>query len=114
MQRILKIKPFQETLNAGMCGPASLKIVLNYYGVDKTETELAKLTENQSDLGTTAEKIKIAAEGMGFNVVIKNECDFSDIESWLDKEVPIIVDWFTTGRSDYPEDIISADGHYSV
>ncbi len=28
MKKILNVKPFQETLNAGMCGPASLKIVL--------------------------------------------------------------------------------------
>ena len=33
--KMLKIKPFQETLNAGMCGPASLKILLSYYGVKK-------------------------------------------------------------------------------
>ena len=38
---MLKIKPFQETLHADMCGPASLKIVLDYYGVSKTEKELA-------------------------------------------------------------------------
>lgn len=40
---MLKLKPFQETLNASMCGPASLKIVLNYYGVEATEKELARL-----------------------------------------------------------------------
>jgi hypothetical protein len=38
---ILKVKPFQETLYADMCGPASLKIVLDYCVVSKTEKELA-------------------------------------------------------------------------
>ena len=40
---LLDVKPFQETLNADMCGPASLKIVLEYYGVNKSEDELAQL-----------------------------------------------------------------------
>ena len=43
MKKTLKIKPFQETLNASMCGPASLKIVLKYYGIEVTEKELARL-----------------------------------------------------------------------
>ena len=32
---------------------------------------------------------------------------------WLHKQVPVIVDWFTRGRGDYPDSEI-ADGHYSV
>ncbi|MBU4204950.1 hypothetical protein KKE19_03560 [Patescibacteria group bacterium] len=40
--KILKVNPFQETLYADMCGPASLKIILGYHGVEKTEKELAK------------------------------------------------------------------------
>ncbi|MDD3497969.1 MAG: cysteine peptidase family C39 domain-containing protein [Candidatus Moranbacteria bacterium] len=111
---MLKVKPFQETLNAGMCGPASLKIVLDHYGLEKSEQELAKLTENDKDLGATAENIAETARKLGFMAEIKNKCEFADIEEWLDKDVPVIVDWFTQGRKDYPEEIASADGHYSV
>lgn len=35
------------------------------------------------------------------------------MEKWLDKKVPVIVDWFTKGRQDYSESEVS-DGHYSV
>ncbi|MFH1637788.1 MAG: cysteine peptidase family C39 domain-containing protein [Candidatus Woesearchaeota archaeon] len=38
---MLKIKPFRQ--KSGFCGPASLKIVLKYYGIRKREKELAKL-----------------------------------------------------------------------
>jgi len=110
---MLKVKPFQETLNAGMCGPASLKIVLNYYGVEKSEKELAKLCGAKKDLGTDALGIKRAAESLGFKVRIKNNSGFKDIEDWLKKGVPVIVDWFTRGRIDY-SDAEVADGHYSV
>lgn len=109
----LKLKPFQETLNAAMCGPASLKIVLAYYGVEKSEKALAKLCRHSKDLGVDDKKIKQAAEALGFKVKIKNNSNFRDIEKWLNKKVPVIVDWLTKDRRDYSESEV-ADGHYSV
>ena len=111
--KILKVKPFQETLNSGYCGPASLKIVLGYYGIDKTEKELAKMAGWNKDLGIDDEGIKKAAENFGFKVKIKNNSSYKDIENWLNKKVPVIIDWFTKGRPDYKESEV-ADGHYSV
>lgn len=113
MKKMLPIKPFQETLNTDMCGPASLKIVLAFYGVEKTERELAKMCETKKDLGTDDQGFKKAAEQLGFKVKIKNKSTFADIEQWLDKGVPVIVDWFTRGRIDYTDSDVS-DGHYSV
>jgi len=110
---MLKIKPFQETLNAGMCGPASLKIVLDYYDIEKSEKELAKLCRHNKNMGVDDEKIKKAAGSLGFKVKIKNSSNFKDIENWLDKKVPVIVNWFTKGRQEYSESEVS-DGHYSV
>ena len=112
--KYLNVAPFQETLNAGVCGPASIKIVLAYFGVEKPEQELVAITNTDKDLGTTAEDMARAAEALGFTAEIKDNCDFSDIDTWLGHNVPVIVDWFTRGRDDYPEDIASADGHYSV
>jgi len=110
---MLDVKPFQETLHADMCGPATLKIVLNYYGIEKMEDELAKLTNVVSGIGIDDKAIKKAAQSLDFQVEIKDEATFADIEEWLRKGVPVIVDWFTKGRSDYPSDEV-ADGHYSV
>jgi len=113
MKKMLNVKPFQETLNFSMCGPASLKIVLGYYGLEKSEKELAKLCQHDKNLGVDDEKIKKAAESLGFKVSVKNNSRFKDIEKWLDKKVPVIVNWFTKGRQDYSESEV-ADGHYSV
>lgn len=109
----LNVKPFQETLHADMCGPASLKIVLDYYGLNKSEKELAELTGLVPGLGINDKSIAKAAESLGFNVEIKNKSSFEDIEEWLKKGVPVIVDWFTRGRQDYGDSEM-ADGHYSV
>ena len=109
----LDVKPFQETLNRGFCGAASLKVVLDYYGLEKSEKELSELIGIESGIGTDDRDIVRVAKLFGFKTLTKNESDFSDIETWLKKEVPVIVDWFTRGRADYPDSAI-ADGHYSV
>ena len=109
----LNVKPFQETLHADMCGPASLKIVLDFYGVNKIEKEVAELTGLVPGIGADDKSIAKAAESLGFKVEIQNESSFEDIESWLKKGVPVIVDWFTRGRQDYDNSEV-ADGHYSV
>lgn len=96
-----------------MCGPASLKIVLDYYGIQKSEKELAKLCCVDKELGVDDKDIKKVAEQLGFKVIIKNNSTFKDIEKWLDKKVPVIVDWFTKGRQEYSESEV-VDGHYSV
>ena len=114
MEKIfLDVKPFQETLHTNMCGPASLKILLSYYGVDKSEQELAQLANIVPDIGIDDKSIARVAKSLGFKVQIKNESSFSDIEEWLKRGVPVIVDWFTRGRSDYSDSEV-ADGHYSV
>ena len=113
MPNLLPINSFQETLRAGMCGPASLKMVLSYYGVEKTEKELAELCRTDPNLGTSAEGLKRAAEQLGFTVEVKNGSTFDDIQRWLDKKVPIIVNWFTRGRIDYDDSEVP-DGHLSV
>ncbi|HOF50408.1 MAG TPA: C39 family peptidase [Candidatus Colwellbacteria bacterium] len=110
---MLEVRPFQESLNGGYCGPASLKMVLDYYGIKKSESDLARLCRAYKTNGVEAEDIKRAAEGLGLKVVIKNKANFSDIRKYLDKGIPVIVDWFTRGRNDYPDSEV-ADGHYSV
>lgn len=96
-----------------MCGPASLKMVLAYYGVEKAEAELAKLCGTDPNLGTNDIGIKKAAEGLGLNAETYNNSTFGDIQKWLDKKVPVIVNWFTRGRVDY--DVAEVpDGHLSV
>lgn len=113
MKKPLSIKPFQETLHQGMCGPASLKMVLEYWGIDKSEKEIADLRAEPESHNTTDQDIKNIAESFGLKVEIKNNSSFDEISIWLEKEAPVIVDWFTRGRSDYSNSEV-ADGHYSV
>ena len=110
---LLSVKPFQKTLNQSMCGPASLKIVFDYYGYDKSEKDIAEMCDITNELGTSAGGIQKAAQSIGFKAMIYDNSTLEDIQKWLDKKVPVIVNWFTRGRIDYPEEDVP-DGHYSV
>ncbi|MGD0977481.1 MAG: papain-like cysteine protease family protein [Minisyncoccia bacterium] len=102
---MLNVKPFRQT--AGMCGPATLKMVLEFFGVEKSEEELAELTHCDPEKGITGEVIVRAAETLGFKGMIKDFAEFEDIKNYLDKKIPVIVDWFSEFENNY-------DGHYSI
>jgi len=111
--RLLKVKPFQETLHKGYCGPAVLKMVLKYYGIEKSEKELATVARTTKIGGTGIEDIIRVFNKFSLKTKLKNNASFSDIKRFLNKEVPVIVDWYTRGRTDYHKSAI-AEGHYSV
>ncbi len=98
---MLKVKPFRET--PGYCGPASLKMVLEYYGVRKSEKELARLSGASRKNGVEAPGLLKAAHKLGFQGSFKDHATFSDIWRYLKQGIPVIVDWFSL-----------TDGHYSV
>lgn len=98
---MIKLKPFRQS--PGFCGPASLKMVLEYYGILTQEKELAILSGATKEKGTSAEGLIAAAKHFGLNAFGKENSSFHDIERYINKGIPVIVDWFS-------ED----DGHYSV
>lgn len=113
MKNKINIKPFQETLNKGYCGPAVLKMVLRYYGIIKSEKELAKLAGTTKSAGTDDKDLVRVLRRFGLNTMIKNNANLSDIQKYLDRKAPAIVDWYTRGRRGYPDSAV-AEGHYSV
>ncbi len=97
----LKLKSYRQ--REGLCGPTVLKMVLEYFGVKKSEDTLAKLTETTPSSGMDIYKAKVALEKLGFKVIIKDFSTFEDIQNYLKQEIPVIIDWFSTD-----------EGHYSV
>lgn len=99
---MLQVKPFRQ--KSGFCGPASLKMVLDYYGIKKSEKELVKLSGWTSELGVSAENLAKVAKKFGLKAVIKDFATIGDLRKYiLQKKMPVIVDWFSTD-----------EGHYSV
>ena len=99
---MLDIKPFRQ--KPSFCGPACLKMVLRYYGTDKTEKELGKLTKCTFDKGTPGINILKAAHKLGFDGFIKDNATIKKLREYVEKKkIPVIVDWFSV-----------SEGHYSV
>lgn len=99
---MIKLKPFRQT--PGLCGPASLKMVLDYYGVSVSEQELAKLSGSSGEKGTSVSGLIKAAKHFGrFDVFVKTNSSLDDLRYFMEKKIPVIVDWF-----------FEDDGHYSV
>ena len=97
---MLPVQPFRQTPT--YCGPACLKMVLAYYGVHKTEKELARLCSTDRS-GTRPEHLVRGAHKLGFHAVLKEHATLADIKTYLSRKIPVIVDWFSAD-----------EGHYSV
>lgn len=99
---MIKLKPFKQS--KGYCGPASLKMVLSAYGINKSEKYLAKTTKSSRTRGCDEEDIVKATEEFGFKGYVKQNSSINEVKKLVKKGIPVIVDWFS------PEEA----GHYSV
>ncbi len=96
------------------CGPASLKIVAEYFGIAETENRLAKLCKTNIKIGTTGKNIIKAAIDIGLTGRIHDNANYEQIELYLKKKIPVIVNWFSPGQSRPANQSRMASGHYSV
>ncbi len=66
---MIKLKPFKQS--KGYCGPACLKMVLSFYGIEKSEKELAILTKTNRIGGCSEDNIIKTAKMFGFDSYVK-------------------------------------------
>ena len=98
--KILKVKPFRQS--ASFCGPASLKMILSYYGVKISEKKVAQATQTKKYHGTPAQRIVEGAKKLGFEAELKDYGTWEDLEYFVNKKkIPVIVNWFSEYMSHY-------------
>ncbi len=98
---MIKLKPFRQT--PGLCGPASLKMVMDYYGVSIPEAEIARAAGATREKGTSIKGLIKAAHHFGFKTFSKENSSLNDLKYFVRRGIPVIVDWFYVD-----------EGHYSV
>ncbi len=108
---MIQLTPFRQT-DDSRCGPASVKMVLNYYGIIATEDEICQRCNHTYELGCTNVGIKNAFESYGLTCTIKNKASLDDIRERINKKIPVIVDWFSGGVEYLPGS--TPNGHSSV
>ena len=85
-----------------------MKMVLDYYGIKKTEKYLARISGCKRNKGVEPEGLLIAAQRLGLKGFVKDYATFKEVENYVNvKKIPVIVDWFSYF-------IPPADGHFSV
>ena len=71
------------------CGPATLRMVLSFLGVDVAEDHLAKLAGAEWD-GTTCDRLACAAERLGFDAELFENLPFWCLQEILSSGTPFI------------------------
>ena len=95
----LKLKSYKQKKR--MCGPASLRIVLNYYGLKKSEKELKKLTKATYLKGTESKEIVKVARKLGLKAKYKVNSSINELKSLIKKKIPVIIGWFSPESSSH-------------
>lgn len=99
---MIHVRPFQQ--RADYCGPASLKMILHHFGIEKTEKQIANAVKATHALGIEAEDLLKIAKRFGLKGKIKDHSELNDLVRYVKKKgIPVIIEWFS-------ED----DGHFSV
>jgi len=98
---MIKLKPFRQT--PGLCGPASLKMVFDYYGISVSEAKITKIAGATRKKGTSIPDLIKAAKHFGFQTFLKKNSTFNDLRYFIKKGIPVMVDWF-----------LEDEGHYSM
>jgi ABC-type bacteriocin/lantibiotic exporter with double-glycine peptidase domain len=83
--------PVRQT--PGLCGPATLKILLQHLDKEYSEDELAKLCKVTPDTATSHDKIIDGAKAIGGVVETKIGGTIDDLRGYIENEIPVMVGW---------------------
>jgi ABC-type bacteriocin/lantibiotic exporter with double-glycine peptidase domain len=110
--KLLAVKPFRQT--AGLCGPASLKIALSYFGREYSENHLAELSAATTQHGTEHADLIKAVQQLGGSVITNEHASVSDVESLVvNQKLPVIIGWFD-GDEDHYSVVVGVTPKYLI
>jgi predicted double-glycine peptidase len=97
------------------CGPASLQAVLNYWGTDQREEDLAMLLGTTPEGETLPESIVEVARQFNYSAEMRDNLTLADLEASIDAGIPVIVTAQAyAGNESPPYTQDWEDGHYMV
>ncbi|OGC59596.1 hypothetical protein A2890_00165 [candidate division WWE3 bacterium RIFCSPLOWO2_01_FULL_53_14] len=100
---ILPVGTFRQT--AGFCGPAALKIVLDYYQYPFTEKKLARLCQT-TPAGTDPQKIVEVAQKLGLQSYQKENLTAEEVKKIVKSGTPVIANFQLNAQK--------GEGHYAA
>jgi ABC-type bacteriocin/lantibiotic exporter with double-glycine peptidase domain len=97
--------PYYKQDTEHTCGPASLQMVLEFYGVHYTECELTELLNTNADIGTEHHDMIATVQKTGLYCYVNTQSSLAEIRFLLECKVPVIVQFV---------EIAEDEDHYSV
>lgn len=99
---MIALQPYTQA--PSHCGPASLKMVLGYYGISVSEKILARESGCTFEEGTSVAGLRKAAKIHGCKTEVVDDGTIEMVRDWVEHmKIPVIVHWFSHDT-----------GHYSV
>lgn len=97
--------PYYKQLKDNWCGPACLQMVFAHYGKHISQEELAgKLHVAPEDYTHNKDMVRVTQD-MGFNAMEKTNCAWEDIQQYVEKNIPSIVNFIEPSEG---------EGHFGV
>lgn len=97
-----KVQVTHAVQSPGLCGPASLQILLSHFGKSYTEEQLMRLASATMSVGTEHEGMIQAAKEIGGFVFAKEGGTIEELEYFINKEnLPVIIGWFDKDGDHY-------------
>ncbi|MEI7512665.1 MAG: cysteine peptidase family C39 domain-containing protein [Candidatus Uhrbacteria bacterium] len=91
--------PVRQT--PGLCGPATLKILLQHHDKEYSEEELTRLCEVTPDTATSHDRLIQGARAVGGLVEAKSDATLEELRTYIENEIPCIVGWSNAGGDHY-------------
>jgi ABC-type bacteriocin/lantibiotic exporter with double-glycine peptidase domain len=88
MPNILAVPHRRQETNAG-CLPACAQMILNYLGLDRSQTELAGLMGTHPQAGTPYSRITRLRSNK-INIAYQRASGLDDLAKWLERQLPVI------------------------
>ena len=88
------------------CGPAALKITLEYFGLSASEKYIAKLSKTTETKGTDPQDLVETAKKLGFEAYQKERLTLDEVKNLIKKGIPIIANYQYAPQF--------GEGHYAV
>lgn len=86
----------------GLCGPASLRILLSHFNKNYSEEDLAKISDATPKYGTEHDGLIKAVKALGGYVFAKEGGTIEELEYFIKKEkLPVLIDWFDKDGDHY-------------
>jgi predicted double-glycine peptidase len=103
---MIKLTIFEQT-KTGYCGPAALRMILDFYGFVISEQALGRICRTSVRAGTSPENMINGINSLGWHGFWKENSGLADVKYFLKQERPVLIEWFSLYGESY-------EGHYSV